>query len=158
MSQRPRPSVREAWTDLVAAVKAPAPAGGEVPAPAEPAPAKRKWTEAPSAQFKGRDGVVRLYRDGVDHVQGLKTTTVPLETITDATVEDGADLESRITATRLVLVGVFALAWRKRKGGEKFLLLESSDASILVTVDRRDVVKAQRFAAAVRTAARGAGR
>lgn len=129
---------------------------GTAGTPPAPAPAKRRWAAAPSATFSGTDGALRLYTDGVDHVHDFTTTTIPLGTIQGVTVEDGADLEARITATRLVLIGVFALALRKRRGGEKFLVLESTDTVAVVEVSRRDVAKAQRFAAAVRTAAKGA--
>ncbi|GAA1333045.1 hypothetical protein GCM10009592_26380 [Brachybacterium rhamnosum] len=153
MPSKPRPSVRDAWRDLAAAVKAPAnPPPDDAPA----APAKRKWSTLPSARFKGTDGELQLYPDAVDHVHGMTKESAPLGTITSVTVEDGADLEARITATRLVLVGVFALAWRKRTGGEKFLVVESTDTTLLVTVDRKDVAKAQKFAAAVRSSAKRA--
>lgn len=124
--------------------------------PASVAPVKRKWSTLPSATFKGTDGELQLYPDGVDHLHGLNKATIPLDTVTAVTIEDGADLEARITATRLVLIGVFALAFRKRKGGEKYLVLESTDAVAVVEVDRKSVAKAQRFAAAVRTATKTA--
>lgn len=162
MPSKPRPSVRDAWRDLVAAAKPSStakPAGtaeeqGDAPVerPAAVAPVKRKWTTLPSATFKSSDGELQLYPDGVDHLHGLTKATIPLHTIQAVTIEDGADLEARITATRLVLIGVFALAFRKRKGGEKYLAIESDDAFTVVEVDRKSIGKAQQFAAAVRTA------
>lgn len=155
--QTPRPSIRQAIRDGLAAGKAqaegrPAPVTAEQPA----GPPKRKWTDLPTAQFKGEDGQLQLFRDGLDYIAKLDRTTLPLESIRSVSVEDGADLEARITATRLVLVGVFALAWRKRTGGEKYLTVEADDRFVAVTVSRRDITKAQRFAADLRTAIKGA--
>lgn len=137
--------------DLEHADTAPAP-------PAAVAPVKRKWSTLPTAQFKGTDGHLQLYPDGVDHLHGLTRATIPLHTIQAVSIEDGADLEARITATRLVLIGVFALAFRKRKGGEKYLTIESSDAFTVLEVDRKSIANAQKFAAAVRTSVKGAQR
>lgn len=135
----------------------PAPPTTTAPAPA-PArkPGDRPWHVAPTASFKGTDGALYLYADGVDHNQGFKSTTIPIGTIQSVTIEDGADLEARITATRLILVGVFALAFRKRRGGEKYLAIEADEHFVVVQVDRKSIAKAQQFAAAVRTATKGA--
>lgn len=158
----PKKSFRDAARDLRDAWNAPTtplapePAGDDAEVPAVVAPAKRKWTALPSTQFKGKDGTLQLYPDGIDHLAGLKKATIPLNTIQSITIEDGADLEARITATRLVLIGVFALAFRKRKGGEKYLTIESDDAFTVVQVDRKSIPQAQKFAAAARTAMKSA--
>lgn len=48
--------------------------------------------------------------------------------IKSITVEDASSIERKITLGRVVLVGVFALAWRKKKKNEvAFLLIEWSD-------------------------------
>lgn len=147
--------LRDAW-NATTIPTAPEVAGDDAELPAAVAPAKRKWSTLPSAQFKGNDGTLQLYPDGVDHLAGLKKATIPMATIQSVAIEEGADLEARITATRLVLIGVFALAFRKRKGGEKYLTIESDDAFTVVQVDRKSIAQAQKFAAAVRTATKQA--
>lgn len=152
----PRKSIREAARDLRDAWNTPIPRahaeGGEVPA----APAKRKWSTLPKATLRGKGGEFQLYPDSVDHLDGLRKTTIKLADVEAVTIEDGAALEARITATRLVLIGVFALAFRKRKGGEQYLTIESTDGVALLEVPRKSIPAAQRFAAQVRTAAKTA--
>ena len=105
--------------------------------------------------FKGEDGSLRLTADSITHRAGMKRTTMPLDTIQAVTLEDGADLEARLTATRLVLIGVFAFAFKKKKGGERYLTVETTDTVVVVKVDRKDIAKAQQFVAAARTAMKG---
>ena len=52
----------------------------------------------------------------------------PLEQIKDVYIEDASTIEKRISAGRLLLVGVFALAWQKNKKNEMaFLILKLND-------------------------------
>ena len=44
-----------------------------------------------------------------------------------ARVENGSDIEKRVTFTRLLLLGIFAFAMQKKKGGEKYLCIEGPD-------------------------------
>lgn len=118
------------------------------------APVKRGLLEPRVAFFAGEDGHFTLYKDGLDHAG----QTFPLDTIREVRLEDGEALQSRITATRLVLVGVFALAFKKKRGGEKFLTVETDSAFAAVKVNRKKVNAAQRFAAEVRNAAKSAAR
>lgn len=62
-----------------------------------------------------------------------------------AYLEDGSALESRITATRLLLFGPFALAMKKRKGGEKYLIVEGPDFAYMTMVKKQNISKAVRF-------------
>lgn len=62
-----------------------------------------------------------------------------------ARVESGRELESRITLTRVALLGVFALAAPKRKGGEKFVSIEGPDFIWCMEVDRKRAGDAVRF-------------
>lgn len=154
-ARTPRPSAREAWNGLRAGIaELRTPAQPSSPAPA--APTKRPWHELPSATFTGEDGSLSLYRDAVDHQAGLKKTKVPLHSIRAVTLEDGADLEARITATRLVLVGVFALALKKKRGGEKYLTVEADETVLVVRVPRKKIAAAHKFSAELRTAVLGA--
>lgn len=42
-------------------------------------------------------------------------------------IESGSELQSRVTMTRLVALGVFAFAAKKKTGGEKYLTVEGPD-------------------------------
>ena len=70
-----------------------------------------------------------------------------------ATVEAGADIKSRVTATRLVALGVFALAAPKRTG-HVYLTIEHPDYFIQVPIKLNMEGYARSFAAAVNQAAR----
>lgn len=74
-----------------------------------------------------------------------------------ATVESVGDLQSRITGTRLLMTGPFALAFRKKKDNrELFLTIDGPDFQWLVDVDPKKQKDAREFAAKVNTAARRA--
>ena len=62
-----------------------------------------------------------------------------------ARIESGRELESRITLTRIALLGVFALAAPKKKGGEKFVSIEGPDFIWCMEVNRKRVGDAVRF-------------
>lgn len=69
-----------------------------------------------------------------------------------ASVESGSELQSRFTATRILLLGVFVLAFKKKKGGEKYLVIEGEDFVWTVEVDRKHINKAMKFAGRVNDA------
>ncbi len=71
-----------------------------------------------------------------------------------ARVESGADLQSRFTVTRLALLGPFALALKKKKGGEKYLTIEGPDFVWALEVDRKKANEAMKFASRVNGAAK----
>lgn len=79
--------------------------------------------------------------------------THPLDGVT-ARVEVGSDLEKRVTATRLVALGVFAFAAKKKTGGEVFLTVEGPGFFWTIEVDRKKRGDAQAFAAKVNDQAR----
>lgn len=101
---------------------------------------------APIATFEK----ITLYQD---HIKRGFADDHPLEGVT-AVVERGSDLQKRITATRLVALGVFSLAAKKKSGGEWWLLVEGPDFAWTEEVDRKKQEKARKFAAAVNTAAK----
>ncbi len=70
-----------------------------------------------------------------------------------ARVEAGSDLESRVTMTRLVALGIFAFGAKKKRGGESFLTVEGPDFFWAVEVGPKQKAEAFRFAAAVNDAA-----
>lgn len=104
-----------------------------------------------ATRFAGADGTVTLQRDRVDvQMKGkLRTTRVPYASITRVGLEDGEALSSRVTATRLLLIGVFAFAAKKKTGGTKFLTLESDEVFVTVEVPRKKVNEARKFMAQI---------
>lgn len=116
------------------------------------------WAEydavAPRAVFVGEDGKLTLYRDRIEYKPsgfGGKES-LPLSEVVDVSLDDGTALESRFTATRLVLVGVFALAWKKKKGGEKWIAVVGGDSYWLVEVKRKKIKAAMKFVAELKNA------
>lgn len=64
-------------------------------------------------------------------------------------VEDGAVLQSRVAFTRLLALGVFALAVPKLKGGDAYVAVQGPDFAWVAHVDRKHVAGALNFANAV---------
>lgn len=87
---------------------------------------------------------VELYKDRVEKDKEAH----PLAGVT-ARVESGSDLQTRVTATRLLAIGVFAFAAKKKSGGEAYLTVEGPDFFWTVEVDRKKRSAAQAFAAQV---------
>lgn len=100
----------------------------------------------------GKDGTLILYPNRVEHKVGLSSTELPLAEITSVTLESGEELSSRITATRLVALGVFALAAKKKTGGEKYVTIETGTNLVSVKVGRKDVNRATEFVHALELA------
>ena len=65
--------------------------------------------------------------------------------ITSVSLEDGEELQSRVTATRLLMLGVFAFAAKKKTGGNKFITIEGEDFLWVLEVGRKKVSEAQRL-------------
>lgn len=102
------------------------------------------------------DGVVasfrRLRMTSTELIEGRGANAVrhPLAGLS-AQVEDSGTLNRRITATRLLTIGVFALAARKKQDDrEVFLTIEGPNTAILETVSLKQAkdaaVKARQFA------------
>lgn len=57
-----------------------------------------------------------------DHIGGVGMPnykfTILKQSVKDITIEDASTIEKKVTLGRVVLVGVFALAWRKKKKNE----------------------------------------
>lgn len=83
-----------------------------------------------------------------EHVIDKDGEEQPLTDVT-ARLEAGEELQSRVTATRLVLLGVFALAAKKKSGGTKFLTIEGPGFMWGAEVDRKSIKDAQKFMLAV---------
>lgn len=89
---------------------------------------------------------------GRQRENGIGYDRVPLEGVS-ARVESGSELEKRVTATRLVAMGLLAFAVKKKRGGESWLTVEGPDVFWSVEVDREYASKARAFAAKVNEAA-----
>lgn len=100
-------------------------------------------------RFKGDDGTTITIQDTTISSKGERHSLKGVH----AYLEDGSTLESRITATRLLLFGPFALAMKKRKGGEKYLIVEGPDFAYMTMVKRQNISKAVRFKTEILNAA-----
>ena len=97
------------------------------------------------ARFKGDDGTTfHLY----EHAIRCGLEEHPLTDV-EATVEDGSALQERMTATRIFLAGPFALAFKKRKGGEKWLSILGPDFAWVARADMKHIPDAMKFSAQV---------
>lgn len=106
----------------------------------------REWVErAPVAVY----GPFILRKDVVERTVGDDAGTHPLVGV-EAFLEDGEALQARITATRLVLTGVFAFALKKKRGGESFLTIQGDGFAWVVEVPAKKRGDAQRFVSALR--------
>ena len=70
-----------------------------------------------------------------------------------ARVDNGADVRRRVTATRVLTVGVFALATKKQVG-HLYLTIEGNGFAFMVEVPVKKETKAREFAAKVNNAAK----
>lgn len=84
-----------------------------------------------------RNGEIQKYFGEDAGRYSLKGATVDLD--------EGSALESRFTATRIFAIGVFALAFKKKKGGEKFLVIFGDDFQWIEEVPRKKVAEATKF-------------
>ena len=65
--------------------------------------------------------------------------------IDSITLEDGEELQSRVTATRLLMLGLLAFAVKKKTGGNKFITVEGEDFLWALEVGRKKVSDAQKL-------------
>jgi len=107
-----------------------------------------------AAQFKSNDGKVVAYHDGTIGLPGLLSRTIPATDVVDIAVEDGEALRERVTVTRMLAVGVFAWALKKKSGGTKFLLIETVDDAHLFELKAKHYREARSFAAKAMAAVR----
>lgn len=58
----------------------------------------------------------------------VKRCTIPIESVKNINIEDSSTIENKVTLGRAILVGVFALAWRKKKKNElAFVTIDWND-------------------------------
>ena len=74
------------------------------------------------------DTDIEIYQKEYDFEQPKYFASIPIKSISDIQIEDDSTIEKKITLGRVILVGVFALAWRKRKKHESsFVTVEWND-------------------------------
>ena len=98
-----------------------------------------------------RDGFIE-YVTKEEGIGGVKA----LGDVSAVRVETGDELQSRVTVTRVLLIGIFALAAKKKSGGEKYLTVEGDDFVWAMEVPRKNAKDAIKFAARVDNAVRQA--
>lgn len=91
--------------------------------------------------FMGDDGK-SLRIDGNKILFG--TEAKPLAGVT-ASLEDGSELQSRVTLTRMALAGPLAFAMKKKSGGEKYVVINGDNFSWSVEVNAKRVAAAVKF-------------
>lgn len=100
-------------------------------------------------KFRGDDGTTLILMDTTISSKG---ETHSLKSV-HAHIEDGSAVGSRVTATRVLLLGVFALAAKKQTGGEKYLIVEGDDFAYAVMVKQEHIGRAIRFKTRIMDAA-----
>lgn len=78
----------------------------------------------------------------------------PLGEVKEIRIETGEELTSRVTVSRVVLIGLFALAAKKKEGGEKYLTIGGDDFIWAMEVPRKMAKDAQKFLVRVDNAIR----
>ena len=101
-------------------------------------------------RLEAREFGIQLDGDGITH-DGHGGPLAGAE----ATVQTGGEIQSRYTATRIALMGPFALAFKKKKDKrELYLAIDAPSYSILVEVDKNRSKSARQLAANLNTASR----
>lgn len=88
--------------------------------------------------------------------RGEPIQRIPLTDVVSVEVEDGEAAQARVTATRLVALGIFAFAAKKKSGGDKWLMIETRRALLTLHFDRKAVDGLMRFVAHTRAAVKAA--
>lgn len=88
--------------------------------------------------------------------RGEAIQRIPLTDVVSIEVEDGEAMQARVTATRLVALGILAFAAKKRSGGDKWLMIETKRALLTLHFERKAVDGLMRFVAHTRAAVKAA--
>lgn len=88
--------------------------------------------------------------------RGDSIQRIPLTDVVSVEVEDGEAMQARVTATRLVTLGILAFAAKKRSGGDKWLMIETRSALLTLHFERKTVDGLMRFVAHTRAAVKAA--
>ena len=107
------------------------------------------------------EGVAKAQVTGAFEGITLKAGTIDYKhqggPVTGATahVETGTDARRRITASRVLTIGLFALA-AKKQTGHVYLTVEHPDYEFMVEIPAKKETKAREFAAKINNAAKQA--
>lgn len=88
--------------------------------------------------------------------RGEPIQRIPLTDVVSVEVEDGEAMQARVTATRLVTLGILAFAAKKKSGGDKWLMIETRRALLTLHFERKAVDGLMRFVAHTRAAVKAA--
>jgi len=78
--------------------------------------------------FANREGEEMVFYRRIIAEMPQRKFSIKRENVKNISVEDASSIENKITVGRLLLVGVFALAWRKKKKNElAFVVIEWND-------------------------------
>ncbi|WP_271394728.1 hypothetical protein [Neomicrococcus lactis] len=100
------------------------------------------FPETPTHHF----GTFALFKNGA--VQDLREPkAVRRQSLVDAEIEleDGEELKKRVRLTHVLAIGVFALATKKKSGGELWLSISGPEFAWLYEVKNKDAAKAREF-------------
>ena len=98
-----------------------------------------------AACIKTNDGTIHVAPNGTIGLPGLLTPDIPATDVVDIAVEDGKEASQRITATRVALIGVFALAAKKKVDATKFIVIETVDNAYAYEIGAKEYRTAVAF-------------
>jgi hypothetical protein len=76
----------------------------------------------PRCAIYPKDGSIIIFNQTTIIDIPKKIGSIDYESVIDITVEDSSSIEKKVTLGRVLLVGIFALAWRKKKKNELYFL------------------------------------
>lgn len=86
--------------------------------------------------FKGRDGKLEVYENQIEFIDGFhkdRTFTIKSSDIASYHIEGKEEIEHRLTATRMVTLGIFSLAAKKKEvTREQYLTLVLQDGRNII--------------------------
>jgi hypothetical protein len=123
--------------------------------------AKEKSTQSFNVKYLGGHselspgfGSLNFYTDRFEYVRGKKILfTLPSEEVESYSIEGKEDISRRITATRMVTLGIFALATPKKNvKREQYLTIVLKDANQLIFEHTNQFINEATFRGLVSTA------
>lgn len=78
-------------------------------------------------EMAAKDGEIQVFSCGLDTVLTFQAK-VPIDKIKNIVIEDASTVQRRVTVGRMIAVGIFAFAWKKKKVDEiSYLIIEWND-------------------------------
>ena len=82
----------------------------------------------PSIAYLSKDGDLKFYTMPVSFQMPVLKFKIKKDAVKNISLEDASTMENKVTLGRILLVGVFALAWRKKKKNElAFVVIDWND-------------------------------